>query len=221
MRIAVLDVETVPDYPPGASADPEKFPLLPYHRPVVICWLKIDAGHDKATLVVCDAASKPEWEPEALLKLATDLQRAERLITFNGRSFDMPLLQLRALKHGVDWTWWRRGGFRRRYPENSGLYHWDLLDQLTDYGAGTRFTLDALCKLLGLPGKRELDGAGVTEAWAAGRTDEVVTYCVDDVLQTAACGLRMLYTDWSDVWSIVVRDLAETIKSRGLVYGGG
>ena len=58
-----------------------------------------------------------------------------RLVTYNGRSFDLPVLRYRAMLHGVSAPWLYQSGGRY----NSYLYwydtkwHCDLMDVLSDF----------------------------------------------------------------------------------------
>src|SRR5207237_963073 len=56
-------------------------------------------------------------EADAMADLAEFVARVKPLIvTWNGRSFDLPVLALRALRHGVDYSWYYRGlGYRYRF----------------------------------------------------------------------------------------------------------
>ena len=102
MRILTLDIETItPRWEPPED-DPGKFPGIPFHEPCVVCWMI----HDKQGLEInmCDIAEFNERD--ILEELRADLQSSDRLVTFNGRGFDMPVLAFRAMTCGLDWSWW-------------------------------------------------------------------------------------------------------------------
>jgi hypothetical protein len=104
------------------------------------------------------------------------------LVTFNGRVFDLPVLELAALRHGCRIPHYFERGFRRRHSEEP---HYDLYEFVTNAGTyGIRGGLDLLARLIALPGKGEVDGASVQTLWEAGRFDEVHRYCRRDVIQT-------------------------------------
>lgn len=204
MNVLTLDIETRPSEPydevelvpaaleeeetPGEVIKPRwvrqpKFPPLPLHVPEVIAWLVVDAVAGKPTfkMNIYDAADGNE--PAALERLAQDLRVASRLVTWSGRGFDMPLLNLRAMKHGVDWSFWDEK--RHRFPNyKKPLFHYDMQDQLGDYGAARAISLDRTARLIGLPGKVGIDGGGVKEALDAGDRRRVVAYCCNDVFET-------------------------------------
>jgi hypothetical protein len=61
-------------------------------------------------------------------------------------------------------------------------------------GAGSRISLDKLCKALGIESpKKGIDGSKVWDAVRGGRIDEVVSYCARDVIATRQAFMRMTY----------------------------
>lgn len=208
MRVITIDIETttegydehdlIPEWPEERKGKPiadasttreplwsprRKFPPLPLHKPEVICALVVDSVANAPTfeMLVFDAAV--DDEQAFLKKLGVELTNADRLVTWNGRGFDMPLLNLRALKHGADWSFWE--GKRHRFPNyKKPLFHFDMQDQLGDYGAARSISLDRTSKLIGLPGKVGIDGGGVAEAIANGDRRKVIAYCCNDVFET-------------------------------------
>ena len=104
------------------------------------------------------------------------------LVSFNGRGFDLPVLELQALRFGgtAPKYFSQRDGFRSRYGR-----HFDLYDFLSNSGVSRlRGGFDLLAKLVGLPGKRDVTGGDVQALWEAGRLDDIHRYCREDVLQT-------------------------------------
>ena len=89
------------------------------------------------------------------------------LVTYNGRSFDLPVIALRSLCHGVSLGWYyREQNVRYRYSEEG---HLDLCDWLADHGATRSGSLDAIARLIGLPGKVGVDGSQVEGLYRAGQ----------------------------------------------------
>ena len=79
---------------------------------------------------------------------------------------------------------------RVRAAPRSG--HLDLYDFLTNYGAtALRGGMDLLLKMIGLPGKTELNGAMVQDYFEEGRLEEIHRYCRADVIQTYFLFLRV------------------------------
>ena len=117
-----------------------------------------------------------------------------RLVSFNGRGFDLPLLELGAFRYGIQIPDWFAEGSRNfdqpRYRYNTAA-HLDLHEWLTNSGA-SRFTggLSLAANLIGKPGKMDVAGHMVQELWEAGRVAEIHAYCRSDVLDTYFVFLR-------------------------------
>jgi predicted PolB exonuclease-like 3'-5' exonuclease len=121
--------------------------------------------------------------------------RAERftgtMVTFNGRRFDIPVLELAALRHAIAAPvhFSDDGLARNRYAR---ARHFDLFDYLTNFGAiSLAGGMDLLLKMIGMPGKTGMDGSMVQEYFEAGRLDEIHRYCRNDVVQTYFLFLRV------------------------------
>lgn len=122
--------------------------------------------------------------------------RKPTLVTFNGRGFDIPLLELTAFRYGIPIEAWMAVGAksfdqpRNRY--NIGA-HLDLCDILTNYGA-THFAggLNLAAKLLKKPGKIETCGDMVQDLFDAGELDKIHRYCRCDVLDSYFVFLRLM-----------------------------
>jgi 3'-5' exonuclease len=111
------------------------------------------------------------------------------LVSFNGRGFDLPVLELQALRHGCSAPRYfsERNGLRVRFGR-----HFDLYDWFINAGASRlRGGLDLVAKLVGLPGKGEVSGADVQMLWERGQWERIHHYCRDDVLQTYFVFLRV------------------------------
>jgi hypothetical protein len=186
----VVDIETVPDpslyvHPDVANGMERPFPPLYVHQPIVLgaLWLDEDYrlkklgvvgdGKDEREMLEDFSAFVGRWQPQ--------------LVTYNGRSFDLPVIALRSLRHGVPMSWYYQGRLRHRYSEEG---HLDLCDMLSDHGAARSMSLDAIARLIGLPGKVGVDGSQVEGMWRAGQLDSIKSYCLADVAQTALLFLR-------------------------------
>ena len=145
-------------------------------------------------LVSLDA---PNFRPHEITRLFWAGWKAYQrptLVTFNGRTFDVPLLELAAFRYGVsvpDWfnvdaKSWEQN--RNRYNHQA---HLDLYDLLTNYGA-SRFNggLNLAANLLGKPGKIEVQGNMVQDLFDAGKLEAINDYCQCDVLDTYFVLLR-------------------------------
>src|SRR6516225_4533066 len=113
------------------------------------------------------------------------------LVSFNGRRFDLPVLELAAVRWGISAPRYFGDGDSPR-SRNSPHRHLDLCEYLTNFGeVGLRGGMDLLLKMLGLPGKLAMNGAMVQEYYDSGRLDEIHRYCRTDVIQTYFLFLRV------------------------------
>jgi predicted PolB exonuclease-like 3'-5' exonuclease len=113
------------------------------------------------------------------------------LVTYNGRNFDLPVLELAALRHGIAAPNYFAESNSPRYRYASAR-HLDLHEYLTNYGAvRIRGGLDLLLKMIGMPGKGAIEGSQVQGLYEAGRMDEIHRYCRSDVIQTYFLFLRV------------------------------
>ena len=96
------------------------------------------------------------------------------MITWNGHSFDLPVLRYRAMVNRVSAEGLQVRQYFHRYTEDA----LDLCDVLGSYVPGVKVKLDEVTKILGLPGKPEgIDGSRVEEMVSAGQIEEVARYC--------------------------------------------
>ena len=115
-----------------------------------------------------------------------------KLISFNGRSFDIPLLMLRAMQYNLTCNAYfeqdnrelnksKWDNYRARYSDR---FHIDLLDHLCEFGAVRGLKLDHVCSMVGLPGKYDVSGDQVMELFYEGKIEKIKEYCESDVLNT-------------------------------------
>ena len=108
-------------------------------------------------------------------------QLRPQLVTFNGHSFDLPVLRYRAMVNRLSAVGLQVRPYFHRYGEDA----LDLCDVLGSYVPGAKVRLDEVSKILGLSGKPEgVDGSRVEEMVLAGQIEEVARYCESDVLNT-------------------------------------
>ena len=120
------------------------------------------------------------------------------LVSWNGSGFDLPVLNYRALKHGVPAPrFWDTGQFDRetKWDNYIGRYqfrHTDVMDVLALYNGRNFAPLHEIAVLLGFPGKLGMDGSQVAGAYRAGKIAEIRAYCETDVMNTYLIYLRFL-----------------------------
>jgi predicted PolB exonuclease-like 3'-5' exonuclease len=110
-----------------------------------------------------------------------------QLVTFNGSSFDLPVLRYRAMKHSIPAVGLAARPYFNRYTEDAV----DLCDVLSSFSPQAKSTLHELCRVLGLPGKPDdIKGADVDKYFREGRIREIAEYCESDVVNTYRVWLR-------------------------------
>ncbi len=110
-----------------------------------------------------------------------------RLITYNGRRFDLPFLMLRSLVLDVPIS---RYHLKSRFDYNN---HLDVMDVLSFHGLGRFSSLDFVCRRLGIPTpKVAMDGSKVEEYFTDGRYEDIATYNFYDVWATTVIYDRLL-----------------------------
>lgn len=144
-----------------------------------------------------DVEYVPCAEESEVLSVFWDTARHyDKVVTFNGRSFDVPFLYLRSavLNVPISRTNWL--GYRFQTEP-----HCDLAEQLSFYnvsgrtGAARKFNLDFYCKAFGIasPKSMGVSGMDVTRLMQEGHALAVAQYCVRDVEATVS-----LYHLWKE-----------------------
>ncbi len=167
------------------SRDGSDFLPVTFQYPVAVCVLRVASDF---TIQALTALDTPHYRPVEIVRKfwqGVALYKA-KLVTFNGRGFDLPLLELAAFRSGCSAREYFYSS-RNRYNGN----HIDLFDWLSNYGA-CRLAggLDLLAKLLGKPGKMEVAGNQVYQMYQAGKFQEINDYCMFDTLDTYFVFLR-------------------------------
>ncbi len=174
------------------------FPRQPFHQVVAISYVQLVAepGEEGEELVVRRVASGGDVKSSEreLLEGFFGLidKRAPRLVSFNGRGFDVPVLKYRAMAHQLSCPrWFSEGNRYENYSSRfSTTYHLDLLEVLSDYGASARCSLDEVAASFDVPGKLETSGSQVRELYETGDIEAIRNYCECDVLSTLLLLLR-------------------------------
>ncbi|MDX1945193.1 MAG: 3'-5' exonuclease [Pirellulaceae bacterium] len=218
VRYLVFDIESVADGAlvarlrhPGEAISPAdavsryraellaKFDsdFIPYtfQVPVAVVAAKVSADFRLIDVVALD---DPQFRPHVITQhfwKGWEAYRRPTLVSFNGRTFDLPLLELAAFRFGIPLAGWFGGTKPYEQPRNryNNEAHLDLHDVLTNYGA-SRFNggLNLAASLLGKPGKMDVQGHMVQDLWNAGKLAEINDYCRCDVLDTYFVFLRTM-----------------------------
>jgi predicted PolB exonuclease-like 3'-5' exonuclease len=162
------------------------------HRVIVIsCVMRDDEG------VKVFSIGEPEVSEKAAIQrfFAGIDKHVPQIISWNGRTFDLPVLVNRGLIHGVSAAcFWDTGADNKDFKWSNYINrfhdrHIDLMDVLSLYG-GRGSPLDDLARLAGFPGKLGVGGAQVWESYRAGGMEAIRNYCEADCANTYLLYLR-------------------------------
>jgi 3'-5' exonuclease len=209
----ILDSESVPDgkllgkikYPNESLSDDEAiqraqdeararsatgsdFLSVTFQYPVAVCTIQVGADYRFKQIGCLDA---PDYRPREIVRrfwegMEHENARRACLVTFNGRGFDLPLLELAAFRYGISCRHYFQSS-RDRYRGS----HLDLMEFFTNKGAyRVEGGLNLLTKILGKPGKMDVSGDKVYEMYKSGMVQQINDYCMFDTLDTYFVFLR-------------------------------
>jgi 3'-5' exonuclease len=202
-HVLVWDIETVPDLAGFAAANGhegkgddeipaelgDKFPKHVYHS--IACIGALIAHYDADHWVVdaLGASHVGERSEKELITAFVDriAELTPQLVTFNGSSFDLPVLRYRAMVHKVPAIGLSSRSYFNRYSDDAI----DLCDVLSSFSSQAKVKLHELCRVMGLPGKPDhIDGGEVDKYFREGRIQDIAEYCESDVVNTYRVWLR-------------------------------
>jgi predicted PolB exonuclease-like 3'-5' exonuclease len=217
VRYLVFDIESVADPAlvaklryPGEGLSPEKAvaryrqellekydsDFIPYtfQLPVSVAIAKVSSDFKLFDLVTLD---EPAYRPHVITEnfwRGWDKYNRPTLVSFNGRTFDIPLLELAAFRYGLSLPAWfnvHAKSFEQTRNRFNLEAHIDLQELFTNFGS-TRFNggLNLAANLLGKPGKMDVQGHMVQDLYNEGKLAEINDYCRCDVLDTYFVFLR-------------------------------
>lgn len=208
--LCALDVETLaPAMPDGA------FPPWPSHRPVV------------ASLLTADQAPYGRWaftiesvtfdDEAAAIQRIDELLTGRRALTYNGRSFDLPVLAMTAARASVyDCMHLTDAWMSDRYRGS----HLDLADLVTSHGAAPRASLELLCGSANVPVKTQGHGGDVATMLREQGIEAVQRYCEEDVGSTLVlfAMVQALRTNDPAYAASLICDFASWVGDTGLEH---
>jgi predicted PolB exonuclease-like 3'-5' exonuclease len=162
--------------------------------PISVAVAKVDADYRLQDVAVLDP---PKFRPHVIARYFWQGWNAygrPTLVSFNGRGYDLPVLELAAYRFGYPVPAWFNVE-ARAYEQARNRYnaqaHLDLQDLLSNFGA-FRISggLNLLANLIGKPGKTGIDGSQVQQLYDAGEVVAINDYCRCDVLDTYFVFLR-------------------------------
>ncbi len=161
-----------------------------FQYPICLVIAKVRGDFSLSEVVSLDEPSFRTSEMTRLFWQGVEQQYSgASLVTFNGRGFDLPLMELMAYRYGINIQRHFKDKFGTRY--RYGNKHIDLHDWLSNFNAIRMVGgLNLLAKVLGKPGKMEAKGDEVYDMYLEGRITEINNYCIHDVLDTYFVFLR-------------------------------
>ena len=217
--IVVFDIETIPDIAGGQKMydlqgigleetakamlatrriKVEDTNFLPLHQHQVIA-ISVVVRWDQNNFLIKSLGNLNSSESELIHAFFRAIEKIPVLVSWNGSGFDLPVLQYRALIHGiVSATYWDTGDFDRDFKWNNyqsrfHKRHVDVMEVLSRFQPRASAALDEIAKLIGLPGKIGVGGANVFSAYCEGKLQEIRYYCEIDALNTYLIYLRFEY----------------------------
>ncbi|MCH1496547.1 MAG: 3'-5' exonuclease [Rubripirellula sp.] len=163
-----------------------------YQVPTAVVIAKVSEQFELLDIVSLD---EPAFRPHVITEnfwRGWEMYHKPIWVTFNGRSFDLPLMELAAFRFGISVPdWFRNDGYRSPRNRFNLDTHLDLQDVLTNFGAARcNGGLNLIAQMLGKPGKIGLSGDRVQEEYDAGNQIAISDYCRCDVLDTYFVFLR-------------------------------
>lgn len=210
--VLAFDIETVPDVRTarrsiGASddvsdtevlarlappkTDGEAFGFLKplYHQIVEVSVCVIGSKGNVAALMPLGPADESAVLARFWSGFGRQAAATARIVTFNGRHFDVPVLTQRALLNDVSPAPIFTIDYRKRFKDG----HIDLMEVISDYNSSIALSQHEMAVMLGIPGKVGVDGGDVGTLWARGKQDDIAAYCTCDVA-TLALGYARIGT---------------------------
>ncbi|TVR43972.1 MAG: 3'-5' exonuclease [Planctomycetota bacterium] len=194
-----------PELSPAAAVAKQRAELLEktgsdfiphtFQLPISVAIAKVGGDHRLQEVVTLDA---PRFRPQVIARQfwqGWERYGQPSLVTFNGRGFDVPVLELAAYRYGIPIPAWMRFNAKSwEDPRNrfNSSAHIDVQEQLTNFGAARmNGGLNLCATLLGKPGKMGTQGHMVQELWEQGEHQRIDDYCVCDALDTYFVFLRL------------------------------
>jgi predicted PolB exonuclease-like 3'-5' exonuclease len=239
-KLFVFDIETVPDTDVlhaltgsvtddlqqkrkeleeyhAAMSNGNTFPRQPFHKVVSISILIVDIGrvgnyefYDNLKL---GTISNTKLDEKTMVENFFNYicSSLPKIVSYNGKTFDMPVLKYRAMKYGLSLENLFKSGdkwsnYHQKYSKD---WHCDLLDVFSDYGASAKCKMNEICSITGLPGKIGVDGSHVAELYDQGKLKEIDDYCETDVANT-----YLLYLNYCLLSGIINKSIFIDLNNR-------
>lgn len=187
-HVQVLDIETL-----APEAEDGSFPPWPLHEPVCASVLTQKKLGDRFEFDITTVDFS--CERQGLRQLFELLDPAATLVTWNGRGFDVPVLQIAAARQSMfEDNALRTAWLAPRWAIN----HADVAEIYGRFGGAGRPSLANVCKALGISAKTQGSGDNVAAMIADGREEQVFRYCEEDVAITWLAWLHYAAARYAD-----------------------
>lgn len=163
------------------------FSRQPFHKVLCISFLlcEIEIGEHGESYTIKELKTGgrcEEGEREILEKFCYFLQKYKpRIVSFNGKTFDLPVIQYRSMMHKIPCPWLYSKEMSYKFNNEP---HCDLIDAFSNFGASARVKMAEVAALLGVPCKKNGSGNEVLQMYQDGKIQEVCNYCEEDVMAT-------------------------------------
>ncbi len=121
-----------------------------------------------------------------------------KIVSYNGRGFDVPFIDARSMKHGI------KPSVNLMPPRFTESLHVDLMDKLSYYGTvRKKGSLHFWCRMLGIPSPKAngVSGDDVGKLFHDKEYFKIAKYNVDDIRATAE-----LFKRWDECLNFNKRD---------------
>lgn len=171
------------------AIDNRNFVNPSFHKPISIAAIAVSDDFSISKIGLLGGDQKT---PKSIVSAFWDIYNNQQpiLVDFNGKGFDLRVLELWAFQLGltIHPRHFKKFGTRYKFAEEA---HIDLHEFFTNYGA-IRFKggLNLFSKLLGKPGKMDTKGDMVQELFDRGEQFDIDNYCLSDTMDTYFVFLR-------------------------------
>jgi 3'-5' exonuclease len=162
--------------------------------PAAVAVAKVAPDYRLLDLLVLDPPEFRPWEITRRFWQGWQHYRQPTFVTFNGRGYDLPVLELAAFRYGLSAPAWFNTE-AKSYEQSRNRYnsfaHLDLMDLFSNFGAcRVSGGLNLVANLIGKPGKTGIDGSQIQDMHDRGELSAINDYCRCDVLDTYFVFLR-------------------------------
>lgn len=208
--ILVFDIETIPDLSTGKRLHPElgslsdtdamtalvalreaevgnPFMVTPLHQVACFSYLWLDG----ATMRLGSFNQETMSEMQILGRVLDAFAKKPIIISWNGASFDLPVLLYRMTHHQMNARAITHAGFKDKdYLNRYTSVHIDMMEKFSFGQWGNKQKLDTIASLCGYAGKGEIDGRDVLPMVQNNEWGKLAIYCESDVINTYLVYLR-------------------------------